>query len=592
MSIIAELKRRNVIRVGVAYVIAAWLTLQFSDVILGNIEAPGWVFQAILLVIIIGFPLAMIFAWAFELTPEGLKRESEIERSRSVTQITGQKLDRAIIVVLILAITYFAYDKFSGRQAVNSIPIANVTAKQTSDITAPRKPSIAVLPFVNMSSDPEQDYFSDGISEELLNLLAKIPQFQVAGRTSSFAFKGKNDDLRQIGESLGVENIIEGSVRKGGDRVRITAQLVKVDDGFHLWSESYDRELDDILAVQDDIARAVVNALKVTLLDFDTGDENIALLYANADAHSDYLQGLFFMNKEGPDNRAKAVRFFQQAVDRVPDSALAWAGLARANILFSTQASDYAVEALAQGRKDLVRAFALSDEIPEAYLVQGELAMFYDWDWDAADKAIQRALSLRPGDLAARLLRAELDVKLGNIDEAFSAFQDLLARDPLNTNLQGALMNALIILDRLEEAAAMSRHLLANDPTGSFLNATAAMILYLDGRDAEALEFAKKETVSFARLIFLAVIRHRLGNIEAAIDAQQELLDQYGDSASYQQAHVFAAWGEIDTAIEWLERAYDVRDPGLQALKTDVLLRPLFGRPGFNAILEKMNLAE
>ena len=228
MSIFQELKRRNVIRVAVAYVIPAWLILQVADVVLGNIGAPAWVFQTILLVLGLGLPLALVFAWAFELTPEGLKREKDVDRSTSVTQQTGRKLDRAIIAVLVIALSYFAWDKFA-----TEVPEAT-TAK--SD-----KASIAVLPFVNMSSDPEQEYFSDGISEELLNLLAKIPQFQVAGRTSSFEFKGQNDDLREIGEQLGVDNILEGSVRKGGDRVRITAQLVKVDDGFHLWSDTFER---------------------------------------------------------------------------------------------------------------------------------------------------------------------------------------------------------------------------------------------------------------------------------------------------------------------------------------------------------------
>jgi len=592
MSIITELSRRNVIRVAVAYIIAAWLILQVADVILGNIEAPEWVFRAILLVVAIGFPMAMLFAWAFELTPEGLKRESEVDRTASVTRETGHKLDRAIIAVLIVAVGYFAYDKFSVEEAANDISTTTIAGDDESASPADSIPSIAVLPFINMSSDPEQEYFSDGISEELLNLLAKVPQFQVAGRTSSFAFKGENDDLRVIGESLGVDNILEGSVRKSGDRVRITAQLVKVDDGFHLWSETYDREVDDIFAVQDEIATAVVDELKVTLLGFEISEPDNESLYSNGDAHNYYLQGLFFLNRDGPDNLRKAVDFFQQAVDLVPESALARVNLARAHIQYSGQGDEGTVEALKSGRKELANAFALAGDIPEAYIAKAELAISYDWDWHAADEALERALSLRPGDITAGIIRADLDSKLGNIDEALRRYSALLSRDPLDPVLQLSHAGQLIAVGRLNEAEAQLKSILAQDPATTFANASLGLLLVLDARPEEAMSYIKNEPVQYVRMTYTAVVENALGNTESAARAQQQLLDLHGDAASYQQAEIFAMWGEPDRAVEWLARAYEVRDPGLSDIKSDILLQSLHEHPGFIAILKEMNLEE
>jgi len=583
MSLFHELKRRNVIRVAVAYVITAWLVLQVADVVLGNIEAPAWVFSAILLILGLGFPLAMLFAWAFELTPEGLKREKDVQRSESVTHQTGRKLDRAIIAILIVAVGYFAYDKFVVGQAADTPAVAAGAAARTS---------IAVLPFVNMSSDPEQEYFSDGISEELLNLLAKIPQFQVAGRTSSFKFKGQNDDLRLIGDSLGVMNILEGSVRKGGDRVRITAQLVKVDDGFHLWSETYDRELTDIFMVQDEIATAVVDELKITLLGAQMPTANDHSRIANTEAHNSYLQGLFYMNRIGPDNSQKAAAAFQRAVDLAPDSALAWASLADATIRYAGQAAGDGQAALAEGRIAIAKAFALDPEVPEVYLVRADLAYRHDWDWPAAEEAIEKALALRPGDMTALRARANLVSTLGRTTEALATYRELMARDPLDGTLPFGFVNQLILADELHEAESVLRRVYEQDPNANFINAYMSWPLAEAGRYEEAMVYARQEPVDFIRLNVVGFIEYKLGNIEAGIAVQQELLQQYGDAASYQQASIAAASGDADKTIEWLDRAYETRDPGLTSVKTDRDFIFLHDDPRFAALLEKMNLAD
>ena len=262
MSLIAELKRRNVFRVGVAYGIVGWMLVEVASVLLPTFGAPDWVMKAFSALVLLGFPLAVILAWAFELTPEGIKRDSAVDRADSITHMTGRRLDFVIIGLLAVAVVYFAVDKF----ALDTEPKrAEATTEQVS-ATEPAvqgENSIAVLPFVNMSSDPEQEYFSDGLSEEILNLLAKIHGLKVIGRTSSFAFKGKNEDLRVIGQALGVKTVLEGSVRKSGDRVRVTAQLIDVSDGTHIWSETYDRTMTDIFAVQDSVASAIIDALQI-----------------------------------------------------------------------------------------------------------------------------------------------------------------------------------------------------------------------------------------------------------------------------------------------------------------------------------------
>lgn len=275
MSFFEELKRRNVVRVGIAYVVVCWLVAQVAELALDTFEAPGWVLKALLVFLALGLPVALVIAWAFEMTAEGVKREKDVDRSRSITPQTGRKLDRIIIAVLGVAVVVLLAKEFHD----------DSDSAAENDITATvGRQSIAVLPFTNMSDD--KDYFADGLSEELLNLLAKSPELKVAGRTSAFAFKGRNEDLRQIGESLGVDHVLEGSVRRSGDRLRITAQLIKVDDGFHLWSETYDRQMADIFDIQDEVAGSIAQALRLRLSpDPDRPTDN-------TDAYALYLEAL------------------------------------------------------------------------------------------------------------------------------------------------------------------------------------------------------------------------------------------------------------------------------------------------------------
>lgn len=291
MSFFEELKRRNVIRVAIAYGVAAWFVLQLADVVLENIGAPEWVMQTVMLVLAAGLPLAIIFAWAFEMTPEGIKKEKDVDRSQSITSVTGRKLDRAIIGVLTVTVAYLLIDKLVLQDRSPAPAETAQSAPVETEAPVDSGPSVAVLPFVNMSGDKENEYFSDGLTETLLHMLAQLPELRVAARTSSFAFKGKDTGIAEISELLGVAHVLEGSVQKSGNRVRITAQLIRANDGFHVWSQSYDRNLDDIFAIQDEIAKDVAGALDASLLG-GSDQPTLSVNTSNLSAYESYLKGL------------------------------------------------------------------------------------------------------------------------------------------------------------------------------------------------------------------------------------------------------------------------------------------------------------
>ena len=565
---------------GIAYIVVSWLTAQVAELALDSFDAPVWVIKTILLVLLLGFPLALFFAWAFELTPEGLKKEKEVDRSQSITSKTGRKLDFVIIGVLTVGLLFVVVDNYFLDSAD---PVQEESAAELR--------SIAVLPFVNMSNDPDQDYFSDGISEELLNLLAKIPAFKVAGRTSSFAFKGRSEDLRLIGDSLGVESILEGSVRKSGDRVRITAQLVKTDDGFHLWSETYDRTLDDIFAVQDDIANSVVRELKVTLLGEAPQVDGHERGIDNVDAYNAYLRGQFFLHESGPENLAKAAKYMEQAVELAPESALAWAGLSRAKSEYAGQTSDDPAEDLSIAREAARRALTLDNSLPEVYLAIASYEFSFDWNWDSAEKNLERALELRPGDLTAQLEQSNLLVTRGRLDDALQALQQIIREDPLNYRVQRGLMAVLYYKKEYDEAIKLGERMIEQNPEMPFVRGWLSFVYLGQGEHQRALEAALAEPVRFFNLTTAAIAHDALGDHAEALTAQQTLLEEYGDLAAFQQAVIFNNWGDYDQSVEFLERGFEIRDPGMSIVSTPIF-DSLKDHPGYQAILGKMNLAD
>ena len=465
--------------------------------------------------------------------------------------------------------------------------------------------SIAVLPFVNRSHDEEDEYFSDGLADELLNVLAKIRGLRVAARTSTFQFKGKNDDIAVIGRKLNVATVLEGSVRKSGNRIRISVQLVKVADGYHLWSQSYDRTLEDIFAVQDDIAQAVVKELRTTLLGEAADakvDREVTAQVATAmkgrttdpEAHRLYLQARHLVDRRERDDTAKAIGYLQQALDLDPAFALAWAELGGA---YSGEAgSGWApvIEGYARAREAVARALALEPELAEAHAQMGWIQMAHDWDWRGAEVSYRRALELAPGNALVLRRAGVLAMILGRLDEAIVLARQAVEQNPLSAGAYGTLGNSLHAADRLAEAEAEAayRQALELAPQRTATRASLALVLLAQGRGEEALAEVLREPEEWARLCASAIIHHAAGRGDASEAALQALIAKYQVEAAYQVAMVYAMRGQADRAFDWLERAYVQRDSGLGKMKTDPPFRSLHADPRWDAFLHKMGLAD
>jgi len=431
MNFFEELKRRNVFKVGIAYAVSAWILLQIVDLVLENISAPEWVMQVFMLAVAIGFPIALLFAWAFEMTPEGIKLEKDVDKTRSITQKTGQRITRNTAIALGIAVILLLVDKFWQRSDTEPPPVADTTETTAFEvpILEPEETSIAVLPFVDMSPEGDQAYFADGISEEILNVLVKTHSLKVAGRTSSFQFRGRNEDLRTIGETLGVKNILEGSIRKANNRVRITAQLVTADDGFHLWSETYDRELTDIFAIQDEIARSITDALAIELNLPDSGQSLVSISTQNMEAYDRYLEakGLIAQRRNFP----RTMALLNEATQMDPDFAEGWAANAQAHSL-----SIYYLDVDRDETKDTAEAMALKaleldPNLSMAHSVLGDI--YRDrYQWDKARKSYLHALSLNPDEIEANEQYAQMLWRASYFDEALKYSSRATDLDPLS----------------------------------------------------------------------------------------------------------------------------------------------------------------
>lgn len=434
MSLFEELKRRNVVRVGIAYAILGWFLAQLGELMFETFGAPPWVMQVFVSVLVLGLPIALFFAWAFEVTPEGIKRESEVDRSESITHVTGRKLDRMIIGVLVLAVAYFAIDKFFLAQ-----PAPQVAAEDATEVTeteASEDRSIAVLPFVNMSDDEANEYFSDGLSEELLNVLAKNPELQVAARTSSFSLRDERLDATEVGARLNVAHVLEGSVRKAGNRVRITAQLIRADNGYHLWSDTFDRDLDDIFAIQDEIAGRITEALLPHIVGgMDSSAAPASMYTPTADAYQRFLLARDHLNRQTQVDNGRAYEIMSELVREYPDYPEAQALFAHATFKHSARMGGDLpwVTAEPQARLALERATNLDPNIAEAYLVEGRLHTRSRNPGEAIP-FFERAIELNPSYAEAYQYLSEARMQIGETALGWEALETARRLDPISVS--------------------------------------------------------------------------------------------------------------------------------------------------------------
>ena len=591
MQLIQELQRRNVFRVAIGYIVSSWLLVQVADLVLENIGSPDWVMQTIMLVLALGFPVVVFFSWAYEVTPEGIKLESEIDRSQSITRVTGRKLDRAIVAVLVIALAYFAYDKFvlgpqrEAKLVEGMQQVATEQARVESEVTAEPDKSIAVLPFVNMSSDEEQEYFSDGLSEELLNLLAKIPELKVTSRSSAFAFKGEKIDIQEVAKKLNVAHILEGSVRKSGNQVRITAQLIETSSDTHLWSETYDRKLDDIFAIQDEIASAVVEQLKITLL----GDAP-SVRETDPKAYSFYLQARQLGRQSTTESLERSNALYQQALAIDPEYAAVWDGLAinyyqkLVNGLMPTD------EGTSLAREAANKALAIDPQFAPAHATLGNLAVLNSADLADAALRLERALELEPSNTEILRNAANLYRVLGRLDQAIAVSEYMIILDPVNPNGHYTLGIMNRYSGKLDAALEAYQTTLSLSP-GRIGAHSGIGELLLKKDEPEAALAAIKQEESVWRLISLPMVYQALGRVDESNDALAVLIEEYEQDAAYNIAYVLAFRGEVDCAFEWLDKAVQYNDPGLVDIAIEPLFTILHDDPRWLPILESLGLS-
>jgi TolB-like protein/Tfp pilus assembly protein PilF len=576
VSLFEELKRRNVFRVAFAYAVVAWLLLQVGDTLAPALLLPDWTNRLLALLLILGFPLALFFAWAFELTPEGIRPEKSVKPEASIAPVTGRKLDRLIIVLLVVAVGYFAWDKFSHREVVTVEPPATAA-------TADRR-SIAVLPFVNMSADAEQAYFSDGLSEELLNLLAKIPQLRVTSRTSAFSFKGKDYTIGDVAGQLGVRYVLEGSVRRSAEQIRVTAQLIDAASDTHLWSETWDRDFRDVFAIQDEIAAAVTTALKIQLV-----DELPHAYVTDPRAYDLYLQAreLVDQHTEASTLAAESLLLELLAID--PDYAPALVLLGETSIFLGGWHSRPMEESFERAKTYAEQAIEAAPSFSDAYLLLSQLAKDHDRDLARAKRLIDKAIEHDPASFRARLHASWLSALAGESGLSIELAEEQVQLDPLSGQAYWTLGYAHLFAGQFDESAEAFRQVRKLTPDRVGLHTALGRSLFLAGEYEQALaEFDAEPYPGFTHY-GRAMIYFKMGEqakSDAALDALLSLDD--AESWAAQIASVHAVRGEKDEAFEWLYKALELNDQGISNMQLFPFLENLHDDPRFAEFVEQL----
>jgi TolB-like protein/Tfp pilus assembly protein PilF len=575
-----ELKRRNVYKVAVAYAVVGWLLIQIATQVFPFLEIPNWTIRLVILLTALGFPVALIIAWAFELTPEGIKRTEAADAARQHSR--GGMWIAVVVVAAMLSLGLFFLGRYSAGRAT-------LRFSEAATASNPLK-SIAVLPLVNTSGEPGNEYFSDGLSEELIAVLAKIPELKVIGRGSSFFFKGKSSDSAAIGQKLGVANLIEGSVRKQGDRVRIVAELISAADGRSLWSETYDRQLKDVFAVQEEIAKAVAEQMKVRLLGEKTRSD-AAPSNQNPAAHNAVLQSDFYFQQQTVESIRKAISFAQEAVRLDPNYALAYAKLSQAWRQYGAGfATDDAEKAYEEARVAAEKAASLAPDLVEVRKAIGWIAMTPALDFRAAEKEFRRALELSPGDAGAKNALSYSVMAQGRLAEAEQTCREAILLDPLLTILWYNLGRLAVAAGRYQDAEESFRKGLEIQPHAARFHTYLAALDILQKNPTAALQQAQLEPDAFWREYALTLVQQTQSDRSAADTALRDFSSKYASNGAYQIAVIHALRKEPDEMFRWLDNAYASHDSGLTQLVITPFVFEYRDDPRFTALCQKLNV--
>jgi TolB-like protein/tetratricopeptide (TPR) repeat protein len=562
MDFLAELKRRKVIRTAAIYVAASWLLLQVAELLLDMLEVPAWGLKLVFVVLVVGFPLALILSWMHQITPEGLRREVS----------PGERESAA-----------------GGKQrASDQLSPVVQTAPAVAQVAGPiGDNSIAVLPFANMSDDPANLHFADGLSEELLNLLSRTPGLRVVARTSSFSFRDRAVDATTIARELNVSHLLEGSVRKASQRIRITAQLIRGSDGSHVWSRTYDRDLNDIFAVQDEIAAAVVEELEIKLL----GAAAPRSWPTDPDAYAHYLSGRHFLDLASKDGYEQAIIELQAALAIDPNFAPAWAML---GVVYWGEANNSLIEynkGARLAREHTEKALALDPNLAEPLSLLGYFDVLESRDGAIGMRRMEQARQLEPHNPRILTRLANIALRNGRLDDALRHCRQALKADPLNALVYAVYGNTCYYAGRLEEAESLRRRVLALSPGWLSGHYNLGKVL-LERKDfTAALEEMRQEPSEFWRQTGLAMVHHALGQAAESEAALRRLAAMESSGSAYQVAQVHAFRGDIDAAFKWLEIAADAHDSGLIFIQVDPLLARLRSDARWNALLARRGLA-
>jgi TolB-like protein/Tfp pilus assembly protein PilF len=582
----AELKRRNVYKVAIAYGVVAWLLMQVASQIFPFFEIPNWAVRLVVLLLIIGFPVALILAWAFELTPEGIKRAEDVDLTKSTTRRTSHKLLWITAVVAIVAAALFVSGRFNLFRPKRAAATAVASDK-----------SIAVLPFDNLSRDPDNAYFAEGIQDEILARLSKIADLKVISRTSTQKYKSAPGNLREIAQQLGVSNILEGSVQKSADQVRVTVQLINALTDTHLWAEIYDRKLTDIFAVESDVAKTIAETLRARL----TGAEESAIAARpteNSEAHELYLRGRYFFGKRGADNLKRAIDYFNQAIAKDPNYAPAYAGIADSYAILSESPYESRADALNKARVAAEKALALDSKLAEAHVSRG-LLFVEDLNLKAAEQEYQRAIELNPNYAFAHYLFGfDVLTPLGDFDHAISEMNRAVELDPFSGIINANLGWCYLCARRYPEAVAQFRKAAELDPNSPM--PALGLAHELSGQREQAITAyqraydldhdLEKHSGRPADPMLLAAVYALKGDRAKELQQLEEgkAVAQRGELPAFFVALAYARLGDKNEAIEWLQRSYQNKEIMIADINVFPPFDPLRSDPRFEALAEKV----